>query len=420
MINMNKIVYQKIKGTRDYYFEEALKLEFVNNKLREIAKNYYFKPIKLPTLEYQSLFQKTVGNDTDIVNKEMYQISDRKNRKIVLKPEGTASTMRLILENKLLENKQNDLRFFYFENMFRYERPQKGRQREFLQFGVEFINSSSIYSDYEILDLAITILEKFKIKNYHLEINSIGSLQTRKNYIKDLKNYLQTKKAELSNDSKIRFENNVLRILDTKDQNDLLLLKDAPKIIDYLKKEEKDDLNLIIKFLEEKKINYKINPFLVRGLDYYNNLVFEFVGDKNNILGAQATIIGGGRYDSLLNNLDHTKDAKAIGFALGIERLMLIANDYIEKNYSKELYYVILPISEEYYEKGYKLGQYLRNKNKNVYINYNKQKFNKKLLWSIKNNFDFAIIVGNEIKNNKIILKDIKSKKEKEISIDKI
>lgn len=419
MINMNKIIYQKIKGTRDYYFDEALKLEFVNNKLREIAKNYYFKPIKLPTLEYQNLFQKTIGKDTDIVNKEMYQILDQKDRKIVLKPEGTASTMRLILENKLLEQKQNDLRFFYFENMFRYERPQKGRQREFLQFGVEFINSSLIYADYEILDLAISILERFEIKNYHLEINSIGSLQTRKNYIKDLKNYLQAKKDKLSKDSQIRFENNILRILDTKDQNDLLLLKDAPKITDYLEKKEQDNLNLIIQFLKQKKINYKINPFLVRGLDYYNNLVFEFI-DDNNILGAQATIIGGGRYDYLLNNLDPTKDAKAIGFALGIERLMLVANDYIEKNYLETLSYAILPVSEEYYEKSYKLGQYLRTKNKNVYINYNKQKFNKKLLWVIKNNFDFAIIVGKEIKNNKIILKDIKSKTEKEISINKL
>lgn len=417
---MKKIIYQKIKGTRDYYLEEGLKLKFVLKKLERLATNYFFKPIKFPTFEYKNLFQKTVGKETDIVNKEMYHFLDRKGREIVLRPEGTASTMRLILENKLLDTNKNDLRFYYLENMFRYERPQKGRQREFIQFGIEFINADSIYADYEILDFASKILSEFKIKNYRLDLNSIGSLQTRKKYIEDLKKYLLKIKDKLSNDSKIRLEKNILRILDTKNEKDILLLKDAPKITDYLDQKEKEDLFKIENHLKNKKINYRINPFLVRGLDYYNNLVFEFYELDDNKLGTQNTIIGGGRYDYLVNNLDQTKQAKAIGFALGIERLILSAKDYIDKNYQQEIYYSVISVNEEYLEEAYKITEFLRNKNKNVVFNFSEQKFNKKLLQAIKSNFDFVIIVGKEIKNNKIILKDIKAKTEKEISIDKL
>lgn len=420
MINMKKFTYQKIKGTRDYYLEEGLKLKFVEEKLEKLATNYFFKPIKFPVFEYKNLFQKTVGKETDIVNKEMYHFLDRKGRGIVLRPEGTASTMRLILENKLLDTNKNDLRFYYLENMFRYERPQKGRQREFIQFGVEFINADSIYADYEILDLAISILKQFKINNYCLELNSIGSLETRKNYIKDLKKYLTKVKDQLSIDSKVRFEKNILRILDTKNQNDILLLKDAPKIIDYLDQKEKDNLNNIENHLKAKKINYKINPFLVRGLDYYNDLVFEFSEADKNSLGTQKTIIGGGRYDYLINDLDQTKNAKAIGFALGIERLILSARDYIDRNYQKNIYYSVIPVSNQYIKEAYQISEFLRNKDKNIYFNFNEQKFNKKLLQAVKSNFDFVIIVGKEIKNNKIILKDIRAKSEKEISIDKL
>ncbi|BDV03693.1 MAG: histidine--tRNA ligase [Candidatus Hepatoplasma scabrum] len=417
---MNKIIYQKIKGTKDYYLKEGLKLKFVEKNLQIIAMNYFFKPIKFPVFEYQDLFKKTIGEATDIVNKEMYHFLDRKNRSIVLRPEGTASTMRLILENKLLDTDKNDLRFFYFESMFRYERPQKGRQREFLQFGIEYVNADSIYADYQILDLAIAILLKFEISDYCLELNSIGSLETRQNYLKDLKKYLLKINNQLSKDSQIRLQKNVLRILDTKDQNDLLLLKKAPKIIDYLNSNEKKNLALIENHLKMQNINYKINPFLVRGLDYYNDLVFEFVGLDKKSLGAQATIIGGGRYDFLINNLDRSKNAKAIGFALGVERLMLAANSYIEKNYLQSFSYSIIPISDKYYDDAYKIAQFLRNKGKNIYFNDNQQKFSKKLTQAIKSNFDFVIIIGKEIKNNKIILKDIKAKTEKEISIDKL
>jgi histidyl-tRNA synthetase len=307
---------QKPKGTFDILPEDAFKRHFIYEKLRSTFYAYNYKEILTPAFEKTELFKRGIGEETDIVSKEMYSFNEDE---FTLRPEMTAPAIRAYLENSLY-NEAPLKKLFYICNMFRRERPQAGRYREFWQFGVEAIGSKDIIMDAELIALAASILNAFGIKDTVTKINTIGSPDERKKYISDFKEYLTPYLNELSNDSKVRFEKNPLRILDTKNEKDREILADAPVLYESLMPETKESFEKLLRLLEDLKINYQVDHKLVRGLDYYTDTTFEVISDS---LGAQNTILGGGRYDRLISQLGG-KETPAIGFACGIERLMMV------------------------------------------------------------------------------------------------
>lgn len=323
-------MFQRLKGTRDIYGLEEKVLNFIENKFFKIIKNYNFKRICTPIIEDANLFIRSVGETSDIVSKEMYLFKDNGQRDIALRPEGTASTIRAFVENKI--NNLEPTKLAYFGPMFRYERPQKGRYRQFIQGGVELIENSTVENNFEIIKLAYDFLKSLKISNITLEINNLGSFESRNNYIEILKEYFSKYKEQLSEISLIRLQKNVLRILDDKEEIKKDFVKNAPRLIDYLSSIEKERFNNLLDLLDEFEIKYVINPYLVRGLDYYNDVVFEFVSNSD-ALGSQCTVLGGGRYDGMIKSFGGP-DIGSIGFAFGVDRLMEIIMSNID-NYSE-------------------------------------------------------------------------------------
>ncbi|MCF1354806.1 histidine--tRNA ligase [Metamycoplasma hominis] len=330
-------MFQRLKGTRDIYGLEEKVLNLIENKFFKIIKNYNFKRICTPIIEDANLFIRSVGETSDIVSKEMYLFKDNGQRDIALRPEGTASTIRAFVENKI--NNLEPTKLAYFGPMFRYERPQKGRYRQFIQGGVELIENSTIENNFEIIKLAYDFLKSLKISNITLEINNLGSFESRNNYIEILKEYFSKYKEQLNEISLIRLQKNVLRILDDKEEIKKDFVKNAPKLIDYLSSIEKERFKNLLDLLDEFEIKYVINPYLVRGLDYYNDIVFEFVSNSD-ALGSQCTVLGGGRYDGMIKSFGGP-DIGSIGFAFGVDRLMEIImsniDNYPELNFNETI-----------------------------------------------------------------------------------
>ena len=413
---------KKIKGTRDYFGIETQKLELTFKILEEISKEYNLNKIVTPTFESTDLFSRAVGSNVDVVNKEMYTFNDRKGRSISLRPEGTASVVRLLLENKQLEL-NNKPQVYYISSMFRYERPQKGRQREFFQFGVEKFGNDCMYVDTETILMTQEILNRLEINKFELQINSIGNSEDRKKYNVALKEFLNQKKDFLSSYAKEKLNSgNILRILDSKIDSDLEHLKDAPSIKDFLSIKSRMRFAKFKKLLEDNKISYVENNGLVRGLDYYNDLVFEYISTDNEKLGTKSTIIGGGRYDYLVEKMDNTKKVPAIGFAIGIERLMLAADDFLSNNIEEKInYYIISAYPEpEIQNSSLFLSNKLRKKGYRVFVDFGNRKLNKNLDLAEKLNVDKIIIVGNEIKDGEVTVKDIKENTKKRVRIEEI
>ncbi len=306
------------KGTKDIYGNMQIVREYVENKIEEISTLNNFKKIETPVFEFSNVYKKSVGETSDIVLKEMYLFNDKKGREMVLRPEGTAGTIRAIVENKLFTNSL-PLKYYYYGPMFRYERPQKGRQRQFTQFGVEMISEKSPYVDAEIILFAHSILNSLNIKS-KLILNSLGDSETRNNYSKELKKYFSNYKDKLTNDSVERIEKNPLRILDDKIDGTKDFVINAPKISEFYTPEIREYFLMLTEFLEQSNIDFEIDNKLVRGLDYYADTSFEFVSTSGNA-GSQSTLIGGGRYDKLLSNFGGP-GLSGIGFAIGIERII--------------------------------------------------------------------------------------------------
>ncbi len=307
------------KGTHDILPSEVRKWQYVEDTAMDLAEIYGFQEIRTPNFEDINLFVRSVGDTSDVVQKEMYEFEDKGGRHLALKPEGTAGAVRACLENGLL-NETLPVRVCYNGRNYRYERPQSGRYREFNQFGVEMFGSAEPSADAEIIDLMNSILEHLQIDEYHLEINSIGCPQCRKAYHKALEEYYAAHKNELCKTCLDRLEKNPMRLLDCKEENCQKLAENAPKTLDYLCDECKSHFEKLQKYLDAMNIKYAVNPKIVRGLDYYTKTVFEFVCDK---IGAQGTICGGGRYDGLVEQLGG-KPTPAIGFAIGLERLIML------------------------------------------------------------------------------------------------
>lgn len=310
---------QSIKGTQDVLPSESYKNQFLESTILEIADTFGFKEIRTPVFEYTELFQRSVGDTTDVVQKEMYTFDDKGGRSITLRPEGTAGAARSFLEHGLF-NETLPRKVCYFTSCYRYEKPQAGRLREFHQFGVECFGTASPAADAEVISLANEVFSFLGITDISLEINSIGCPQCRKEYHEALKNYFESRKTELCETCLGRLEKNPMRILDCKSPVCSKIAENAPVMIDYLCGECSEHFEKVKKYLDTMEIEYTVNPKIVRGLDYYTKTVFEFVSKG---IGAQGTVCGGGRYDGLIEELggQHTP---ALGFGMGIERLMLL------------------------------------------------------------------------------------------------
>ena len=308
-----------VRGTRVIEGEEANKYLDIVNTFHNVAKKYDFEYIKIPTLEKEDLFTRSVGEHTDIVTKQMYSFPDKKGRNLVLRPEGTAGVVRHHIDKKYTTIKN----YYYSDQMFRYERPQKGRYREFHQVGAETLGhkSDSINEIFSIIQLSNDFLESCipTETKFTFEVNSIGSNEDRVKFNKDLVNFLEVHKDKLSEDSLKRLEKNPTRILDSKDSKDLEILVDAPKLSEYRSDTSSDSYEKIISMLSDAKISYKENPLLVRGLDYYNDFTFEIVPNDSN--GSQDALGGGGQYDKLSTLLEG-KEINGIGVAFGVDRIM--------------------------------------------------------------------------------------------------
>ncbi len=310
---------EPIRGTYDLYDEEMDIHNLVVKEIINVVKKYNFSQIKTPIFEKTELFKRSTGNESDIVQKEMYEFEDKGGRSITLRPELTASTVRAFISNKIFGKRASQYKYFYYGEAFRYERPQKGRFRQFYQFGVEMFEESSTYSDVEIISLANNILRHLGLeKQVVLKINTIGKSEERKKYNEELQKYFLDKEEDLCEDCKNRLKTNPLRILDCKVDSQKDIVKSAPKLMDFLGEESKQRYIDILELLDELEITYQKEESLVRGLDYYNDIVFEFVYSNN---GDEKTVLAGGRYDGLINTIGK-KDIPAIGFGIGIERII--------------------------------------------------------------------------------------------------
>ncbi|MGN0561519.1 MAG: histidine--tRNA ligase [Candidatus Fimenecus sp.] len=313
------LITNAIKGTLDVLPKESYKIQYVESAVREIAENFGFYEMRTPVFEHTELFQRSVGETTDVVQKEMYTFEDKGGRSITLRPEGTAGAARAFLENGLF-NEALPQKIYYLTSCYRYEKPQAGRLREFHQFGVEAFGAGSPAQDAEIIALANEVFNYLGVKNLTLEINSIGCPTCRAAYQKALKAYFENYKSELCETCKGRLDRNPMRILDCKSPVCSKIAAGAPKILDYLCDDCRAHFEAVQQYLNTMQIDFTVNPEIVRGLDYYTRTVFEFV---SNEIGAQGTVCGGGRYDGLLDELGG-KPMPACGFGMGLERLLLL------------------------------------------------------------------------------------------------
>ena len=315
---------QRPKGTVDILPDESGSWEKVEQILRDFFKRANYREIRTPSFENYNVFSRSSGETSDVVEKEMYDFNDKGGRHIALRPEGTAGVVRAYVEDRLYAPEVvKPLNVYYIGSMYRYERPQAGRQREFNQIGIESFGSANPLADVETIVLAHDLLAKLGVKNYELHINTLGNAQVRQDYHDALVNYFKPVREKLSEDSKRRLEKNPLRILDSKDEQDKQFLPNAPKIVDYLDQESKENFDQILGMLDQLDIQYVIDNDLVRGLDYYTGVIFEFMVEDKSIWESASTILGGGRYDNLVEEFDGPS-TPAVGFGIGEERLMLV------------------------------------------------------------------------------------------------
>lgn len=409
--------FTKQRGTVDLIGDEARYFTQIEALLRYLANLYNLQEIRTPIFEATQLYTKAVGDTSDIVRKEFYNFKDKGDRDIALRPEGTAGTIRAIVEEKMLANLVTPLKTFYMGPMFRYERPQSGRQRQFHQFGIEFVGNIQPADEVEAITLALSILEACGITKFHLEINNIGSAETRKLWIQELQTYFSQYIDQLSEDSKRRLENNPLRILDDKEDGKKDFVINAPRLEKFLTQEEKTYFDEIKKILDILGIKYEINTNLVRGLDYYTGLVFEFVSESDQLKG-QSTIIGGGRYSGLVE-LTGGPNVPGVGFGLGIERLIIATKDEkpdFLQPLSVDL--VFAPISTNALDVVHVLMMLARTSQYSSICNYGATKLDKHFKYAEKHNARYVIIIGDkELQEKKIIIKDQKNQSQTTIDI---
>ena len=402
-----------VRGTKDIIGEEAKKYIYISNVAQKMFENYNYNFVKTPIFEETELFKRGIGEATDVVEKEMYTFKDRGNRSITLRPENTASLVRCYLENAIYA-KEDISRFYYNGSMFRYERPQAGRQREFNQIGIEVFGEKSPKVDAEVIAIGYKFLEKLGITDLEVKINSVGSKESRTIYREKLIEHFSNHLDDMCDDCKDRINRNPLRLLDCKVDKDKDFYKSAPNIIDFLFEDERKHYEDVKKYLDVFGIKYTEDPTLVRGLDYYSSTVFEIVTNK---LGSQGTVLGGGRYDNLLKELGD-KDIPAVGFATGVERIMMLLGENYPKN-NPDVY--IAWLGENTSETALKIAESLRDNDIKVYIDYSEKGMKSHMKKADKLSVRYCIILGeDELNKGIVLLKDFSTREQKEVKIEEI
>lgn len=401
---------QSVRGTKDLYGVEIKKFNHIIAIAKQQAANYFFDELQTPIFEFSEIFERNLGQDSDILTKEIYKFKDRSENYLTLRPEFTASIVRAFASNgdlhQILPQK-----LFSYGPVFRYDRPQKGRQRQFNQINYEIFGSNNSFCDAELILLASSILQELNIADQLiLKINHLGCEKTKNDFEQSLKEYFNKFKNDLSPDSQQRLNSNPLRILDSKSQEDIALFGDAPQIANFYSAEARQNFDKILQILDKFAINYEIEQNLVRGLDYYTGLVFEFV---NNHDGAQNTVLAGGRYDNLVEKMSG-KPVPAIGFAAGIERLAMMLPE--SQNQDKKT------ISVNYISDGeknfaFEVVKSLRNADLSAEFYY-EANFKKQMKKSSQNNCKFVIIIGeDEVKSKIVTVKDLDLGQESKVAI---
>ena len=409
-----------VKGTHDIIGKEADTYAYVENVMGQIASFFAFQPVRPPVLEYSELFVRGVGEGSDVVRKEMYTFLDKADRSVTLRPEFTAGIMRLIVQNKLIPVNELPLKFYYCGPVFRYERPQLGRYRQFNQFGVECVGHGSAYADVEVIALAYTMLQSLGLENVTIKINTLGDEESRNNYRTALREFFKDKVANMCGDCQNRYEINPLRILDCKVPEDQEIVKNAPKMSNYISEASKKRFNDVLDALKEMDIPYEVDDTLVRGLDYYSETVFEFhyVSKKGNDYGA---IGAGGHYDKLVHELGGP-DVPGVGFSFGVERLVsVLSDDELLPDLSMRLAAYVMPIGIESYKYALNVADELRLLGYPVDMCFDDVKLGNMFKRAEKKGARLALIVGEEeIKANTVIVKDMESKEQITVKFEEL
>lgn len=409
------LITKAIKGTKDVLPSEVYKNQYIEATCLTVAENFGYKEMRTPVFEHTELFQRGVGDTTDVVQKEMYTFDDKGGRSITLRPEGTAGAARSFLENGL-SNEALPQKICYLTSCYRYEKPQAGRLREFHQFGIECFGATSPLADAEMIALAKQIFDELGVKDLHLELNSIGCPTCRAEYHKALKEYFASRVDELCDTCRDRLDRNPMRILDCKSPVCSEIAKDAPVVLDYLCDECKEHFEKTKSYLDAMNIEYIINPQIVRGLDYYTKTVFEFVADS---IGAQGTVCGGGRYDGLIEELggQHTP---SLGFGMGLERLQLVMDaqgcEFPEPS-RPDLF--IVAMGDKATLKAVEIAKDMRDEGYSVVYDLNGRSLRAQMKYADKINAKYNVVIGdNEVDTKSAVLKDMATGEQSNISLE--
>jgi len=411
-------LYIKVpKGTQDILPEDISKWYYIEDMIKEILNKYGYKEIRTPFFEYTDLFVRGIGESTDIVTKEMFTFPDRKGRSLTLRPEGTAPVIRAYLENNM-DRISKVIKLFYLGPMFRCEKPQAGRFRQFNQFGIEVIGTKSPSADAEVILTVLDVYKKLGLKNLEILINSVGCKKCRANYIQKLKKYLKDKKDFLCSECKERYIKNPLRVLDCKKDSCKKIIESAPVIIENLCQECELHFSEVKSYLNDQKIVFHEDPRLVRGLDYYTKTAFEIISRG---LGAQNAIGGGGRYDDLVEELGG-KPTPAVGFAAGIERMIIaIDQQKVKWPVEKGLDIFVAKVNEKNKDTAFRLLQKIRNTGLSADMDYSEGSLKSQMRIANKAGVRYTVIVGEEeLSKNMVILRNMQTKEQKEVKIDNL
>ena len=410
---------QKPKGTYDIFGDRANKMLYLRKLINALMDKYNAKYFETPIFESSDLFHRGVGETTDIVSKETYDFKDRGDRALTLRPEGTAGIVRCFIENKLYAESL-PLKAWYFGPMFRYERPQAGRFREFYQFGFEAFGTCDPTMDAEAISILVNFFKMLGLKGIKVNINSLGDSESRDNYRQALVSYFKPYLEQLCDDCKNRFEKNPLRILDCKVDTDKEFMKNAPKMLDYLNNESKEHFNKVKEYLDAMKIDYVVNSNIVRGLDYYTHTVFEVEADIPGF-GSQNVLGAGGRYNNLVENIGGPS-IPGVGFAIGLERLLLaLEMEKIDINYNSYPEVYVIPMGIEAKAKAVNLVNSLRLSGFSVEMDYDNRNLKSNFKSADKLGVKYIIIIGEEeIKSKVLTIKNNESKEEYKVDLENL
>lgn len=408
------------RGTVDILPNDAKKWQYIEDKIKDVCARFHFEEVRTPLFEHTEVFQRGVGDSTDIVQKEMYTFEDRGGRSLTLRPEGTASVVRAFVENKMFGNPIQPVKLYYFAQMFRYERPQKGRMRQLNQFGVEVLGSANPAVDAEVIDLAMTCYQELGLTSLKLVINSLGDRESRGNHREALVDHFTPHKEELCKDCQERLTQNPMRILDCKVDRDHPAMKTAPSILDYLNKESEHYFKQVKEYLTMMGIEYEVDENLVRGLDYYNHTAFEIMSEADGF-GAITTLTGGGRYNGLAEELGGP-DTPGIGFGMGLERLLMaLEAENRDISFDDRLDCFLIAVGDGAEKKAVELIHRLRKNGIQVDKDYQGRRMKAQFKAAARLKAKYVLILGeDEIEKQIINVKEMETGEQTELPVSEL